>query len=466
MFFRAATLRRLGPAAPITGHFDRASRVRVVLPLFEPKANLYVANWPHIATPGMAASGRRQLSAAAGTEPLVLYGGDGGGEARPSGADAGTAGPKEAQRHKNISIASLRAKHRKGVPISMITAYDYPSAQAADAAGVDMVLVGDSLGMVVLGYDSTTPVSMAEMLHHCKAVARGTSRPFLVGDLPFGSYLTPQEAVQNACRLVKEGGMDGVKLEGGASVAAQAEAIVAAGINVMGHIGLTPQTAASLGGYRVQGKSAAAAQQLLDDALALQSAGCHAVVLECVPDRVAEHCTRLLDVPTIGIGAGPHVSGQVQVLHDAMGLYDKMRPKFSRQYREGGTAMRQALAEYVNDVTNSAFPSAAESFTMADDEHAYFLQSLQPRHRPRVNGAAEVEQLGQEGKVMEEIRELRRSLKMRLEMLESIADDLATTKQPSDATNEASEKTKARANVIKSSSQTVHEGAALSMRQV
>eukprot|EP01052_Picozoa_sp_SAG31_P005589 SAG31_NODE_247_length_19134_cov_12.255050_14_plen_400_part_00 len=369
----------------------------------------------------------------------MLYGEGcaGGGDGAPRDGAAQPHAPKttgsKRQLLRNISVSSLQTKYRKGEPISMITAYDYPSAQAADAAGVDMILVGDSLGMVVLGYESTTPVSMAEMLHHCKAVARGTSRPFRVGDLPFGASLTPQDAVQNACKLVKEGGMDGVKLEGGAKVVPQVEAITAAGINVVGHIGLTPQTAVSLGGYKVQGKSASAAQQLLDDALALQTAGCHAVVLECVPDRVAAHCTRLLDVPTIGIGAGPFVSGQVQVLHDTIGLYDKLQPKFSRRYCDSGSAMRRALAQYVDDVASAAFPSAKETFTMADDEYELFINTLQAHHRLQstttatASGRPESVSLNSnEDMIMDEIRELRRSLKMRLEMLESVVDSLAT----------------------------------------
>ena len=393
--FRSATLGRIGRAAAVTGHFDRSQRIKMILPMFEPNPNLFLANRPYKFLPAAAVNGARPLSTAA--ESIPLYGA-GSPEAGP-----GTGG--EVVKHKNISVTSLRTKQRKGQPISMVTAYDYPSAQAADVAGLDIVLVGDSVGMVVLGYDSTTEVTMDEMLHHCKAVARGTRRPFLVGDLPFGSYLTPADAARNAVRLVKEGNMDCVKLEGGRRMADRVRAITDAGINVMGHIGLTPQTAASLGGYRVQGKSAKAAQELVEDALALQEAGCHAVVLECVPDRVAAHCTEVLDIPTIGIGAGPHTSGQVQVFHDVVGLYDKLQPKFSRQYIQAGDAMAEALRRFTQDVASRDFPNAAESFTMTDEHYNDFQKLQQP-----------------EGQVMlqEEIRELRRSLKMRLEMLEAL----------------------------------------------
>jgi len=256
----------------------------------------------------------------------------------------------------------------------MLTAYDAPSARLADEAGLDILLVGDSVGMVVLGYDSTTPVSMDEMVHHCKAVARGASRPFLVGDLPFGSYLTPEDATKNATTLIKEGGMDCVKLEGGRRLAGAVQAISDAGINVCGHIGLTPQTAASLGGYRVQGKSAAAAEELLADARALEESGACAVVLECVPDRIAAYITASLRIPTIGIGAGPDCSGQVLVLHDVLGMYDKHQPKFSRRYFDGSSAIRSALAQYVSDVSEASFPSVRESFPIADEQYDDFIQ--------------------------------------------------------------------------------------------
>ena len=314
---RSATLRRVGSKAFLTGHFDRSQRLKTVVPFFEnPKASsLCALNKPvrdnsspsqltvrNFSTVNGLDGGTVITSAVVGEKdaPISLYGSSAGDAAREPGTE-----------HKSISVTSLRAKHKKGEAISMITAYDYPSAKAADAAGIDIILVGDSVGMVVLGYDSTTPVTMDEMLHHCKAVARGTNRPFLVGDLPFGSYINPNDAVTNAVRLVKDGSMSAVKLEGGKRMCASVEAIADAGINVMGHIGLTPQTATSLGGYRVQGKSAQAAQSLLEDALALQEAGCHAIVLECVPDRIAAHVTDMLRIPTIGIGAGPHVSGQV-----------------------------------------------------------------------------------------------------------------------------------------------------------
>ncbi|MDQ1300522.1 MAG: 3-methyl-2-oxobutanoate hydroxymethyltransferase, partial [Chloroflexota bacterium] len=236
---------------------------------------------------------------------------------------------------KKTTILTLQEKKACGEPITMVTAYDYPSALAADRAGLDSILVGDSLGMVVLGYDSTVPVTMDEMLHHCKAVRRGAQTAFLIGDLPFMSYQADRaEAVRNAGRLLKEGGMDAVKLEGGRAMASTVSAISDAGITVIGHIGLTPQSTAKLGGYRVQGKTAADAQRLLEDAETLQAAGAAMIVLEMLPDRVAERISQALRIPTIGIGAGAGCDGQVLVLHDLLGLFDRFTPRFARRYAE------------------------------------------------------------------------------------------------------------------------------------
>jgi 3-methyl-2-oxobutanoate hydroxymethyltransferase len=268
---------------------------------------------------------------------------------------------------KKTTILTLQEKKARGEPITMVTAYDYPSALAADRAGLDSILVGDSLGMVVLGYDSTVPVTMDEMLHHCKAVRRGAQAAFLIGDLPFMSYQADRaEAVRNAGRLLKEGGMDAVKLEGGRAMASTVAAISDAGITVIGHIGLTPQSAAKLGGYRVQGKTAADAQRLLEDAEALEAAGAAMIVLEMTPDRVAETISRRLAIPTIGIGAGAGCDGQVLVLHDLLGLFDRFTPRFARRYAELFTEMERALAAYRADVISRQFPAAEHIFPMDD----------------------------------------------------------------------------------------------------
>jgi 3-methyl-2-oxobutanoate hydroxymethyltransferase len=275
---------------------------------------------------------------------------------------------------KKTTILTLQAKKAAGEPITMVTAYDYPSALAADRAGLDSILVGDSLGMVVLGYDSTVPVTMEEMLHHCRAVRRGAQYAFLIGDLPFMSYQADRaEAVRNAGRLIKEGGMDAVKLEGGRAMADTVVAITAAGITVVGHIGLTPQSAASLGGYRVQGRTAADAQRLSADAEALQAAGAALLVLEMVPDRVAEWISRRLRIPTIGIGAGAGCDGQVLVLHDLLGLFDRFTPRFVKQYAQLFAEMEQALAAYRDDVVGRRFPAPEHAFPMDDAEWAALM---------------------------------------------------------------------------------------------
>jgi len=269
---------------------------------------------------------------------------------------------------KKLTIPDIRNR-KNGTPISVITAYDYSWAKMADAAGIDIALVGDSLGMVVLGYPDTVSVTMEEMLHHSKAVVRGTEHALVVTDMPFGSYNSSiPEAINNASRLLKEGRADAVKLEGGAVMAPTVAAIVRAGIPVQGHIGLTPQTAASLGGFKVQGRSAEAARQLIDDARALEEAGCFSIVLEAIPAPLAEHITGAISIPTIGIGAGPGCDGQVLVIHDLVGLYDRFVPKFVKQYAKISEQVIAALTQYKTEVESRAFPDEAHSFTMKSEE--------------------------------------------------------------------------------------------------
>lgn len=278
---------------------------------------------------------------------------------------------------KKVTILDLAAKKRNGEPITMLTAYDYTGALLVDAAGIDSILIGDSLGMVMMGLDSTVPVTVEEMLHHCRAVARGAKYAHLVGDLPFLSYqVSVTEAVRNAGRFLKEGNVDAVKLEGGREMADTVRAIVAAGIPVMGHLGLTPQSVSKLGGYRTQGRTAAAAQRLVMDALALEDAGCYAVVLEAVPAPVAAAVTERLGIPTIGIGAGPNCDGQVLVYHDLLGLYDKIQPKFVKQYANLGPIITAAFASFRDDVAGRQFPAEEHSFAMNSAELEAFLKNL------------------------------------------------------------------------------------------
>eukprot|EP00049_Salpingoeca_infusionum_P006134 m.101712 g.101712 ORF g.101712 m.101712 type:complete len:1044 (-) comp13208_c0_seq4:407-3538(-) len=276
------------------------------------------------------------------------------------------------------TLNDIGAKYNQNVPISMVTAYDYTSARCARAAEVDMVLVGDSLGQVMLGFESTIPVTMDDMLHHCKAVARtmnGTG-PFLVGDLPFGSYPDTSTAIRNATRLVQEGGMEAVKLEGCTmpKVLPQIQAVIDAGIPVVGHIGLTPQTAANMGEFRVQGSSADSATRLLEDALALQDAGCVSVVLEMVPKSIAAEITSMLAIPTIGIGAGQKTSGQVLVFHDIVGAFDKFVPRFSKQYANVGQTMTQAITSFRKEVEEGCFPAPEHSFLVKRETLASFRE--------------------------------------------------------------------------------------------
>jgi len=264
-----------------------------------------------------------------------------------------------------ITASDIRDMKKRGEKIVMMTAYDYPSGRLVEQGGADVILVGDTLGMVVLGYDSTVPVTMDDMVHHTKAVVRGTQRALVVADMPFMSYQTGwQEAMANAARLLKETGCGAVKLEGGVRSAETVAKLVEAGIPVMGHIGLTPQSVNQLGGFKLQGKTPAAAVQLMHDAQALEQAGAFAIVLETIPAPLAEMLTQRVSVPTIGIGAGVHCDGQVQVFHDLLGLFDAFTPKHARRYADAGALIRDAVSRYAADVRAGAFPTARESFKM------------------------------------------------------------------------------------------------------
>jgi 3-methyl-2-oxobutanoate hydroxymethyltransferase len=249
----------------------------------------------------------------------------------------------------------------------MLTAYDYPGARLVAEGGVDLILVGDSLGMVVLGYDSTTPVTMDDMVHHTKAVRRGAPQAFVIADLPFLSYATPEQAIANAGRLMKEAGADSVKLEGGTEVRPVVDALVRAGVPVLGHVGLTPQTASALGGYKLQGKEEADARRIVEGAAELEAGGCWGVVLELVPAPLARLITERLAIPTIGIGAGPHCDGQVLVFHDIVGMFSGFTPTFVKRYTEAGAAIRGAVARYAAEVRDGSFPGEGKSFGMKDE---------------------------------------------------------------------------------------------------
>jgi len=269
----------------------------------------------------------------------------------------------------------------------MLTAYDYPTALIADQAGIDSILVGDSLGMVVLGYPNTLSVTMEDMLHHCKAVARGSTYALLVGDMPFMSYQTsPQDALRNAGRFLQEAGMDAVKLEGGHERLEAVQAIVAAGIPVMGHLGLTPQSVHQLGGFRPQGRDATAAHRLLEDALLLQEAGCFSIVLESVPARLAALISQRLEIPTIGIGAGAGCDGQVLVSHDVLGLFDRFTPKFVKKYADLHGEITRAFTMYKAEVESRAFPAGEHTVEMPDEEWEALLSRIE-----------ESKQIGQKG---------------------------------------------------------------------
>lgn len=283
----------------------------------------------------------------------------------------------ETPQRRKVDIPSLSRKKKSGEPITMLTAYDYPTALAADRAGVDVILVGDSLGMVVLGYENTLSVTMEEMLHHCRAVRRGARYAFLVGDMPFLSYqVSIPEAVRNAGLFLQQAGMDAVKLEGGRERVDTIRAIVAAGIPVMGHLGLTPQSVNLLGGFRLQGKTAPAARRIYEDAILLQEAGCFSLVLESIPAQLAAFISERLEIPTIGIGAGAGCDGQVLVAHDVLGLFDRFTPRFSKRYRNLFTEIEHAFMEYIQDVQTRQFPAEANIVNMPEEEWTAFLEEF------------------------------------------------------------------------------------------
>jgi 3-methyl-2-oxobutanoate hydroxymethyltransferase len=278
--------------------------------------------------------------------------------------------PSSSPKGAKVSVQTLQTKKVHGEPITFLTAYDYPTAVALDRSGIDGILVGDSLGMVVLGYENTLSVTMQEMLHHCRAVARGASRAHLVGDMPFMSYqISVTEALRHAGTFLQKGGMDAVKLEGGRDRVPVIKAIASAGIPVMGHLGLTPQSVHQFGGWKVQAKSAGAARRLIEDALIIEDAGCYALVIESVPAEVAQLVTRRLAIPVIGIGAGIGCDGQVLVTHDLLGLFDRFTPGFVKKYADLFSEMERAFQEYITDVKEHRFPASEHANTM--DPQAY-----------------------------------------------------------------------------------------------
>ncbi|MFN2468771.1 MAG: 3-methyl-2-oxobutanoate hydroxymethyltransferase [Gaiellaceae bacterium] len=275
-----------------------------------------------------------------------------------------------------LPLTELGELKRRGQKIVMVTAYDAPGGRLADAAGIDVILVGDSAAMVVLGHDSTVPATMEELLILTRAVTRGAKRPLVVADMPFGSFQVSDEtAVENAVRFVKEAGADAVKVEGAGATLPRVRALVGAGVPVMGHVGLTPQSATMLGGFKAQGRTADAARALEEDATSLEAAGCFAVVLEAVPAAVAARITAALHVPTIGIGAGAGCDGQVLVYHDLLGLYEGRAPRFVKRYADLGTEIRRALETYAAEVRSGAFPEERHTYAMPEEELALLARS-------------------------------------------------------------------------------------------
>ena len=266
------------------------------------------------------------------------------------------------------TLAEIRAMKAQGKKISMLTAYDASIARMLSSCDVDVLLVGDSLGMVMLGYDSTVPVTMDEMLHHSKAVRRGAPEAFILGDMPFGAYHTGKsDAIANGVRFLKEGGCDGVKLEGGVEMCGVVRAMVDVGVPVMGHIGLTPQTASQLGGYKVQGKGLDDARKLLVEAKALEEAGAFGLLIECIPDKLAQVITETIRIPTVGIGAGVHCDGQVLVTHDLLGMFDKFTPKFVKKYADLSPGIKQGVQQFASEVKEGSYPAIEHSFTSEVD---------------------------------------------------------------------------------------------------
>ncbi len=269
---------------------------------------------------------------------------------------------------EKITLHDIHAMKARSKPITMLTAYDYPCALLLDRSGIDMILVGDSVGMVVHGFENTLPVTMDMMIMHCQAVRRGVQRAYLVGDMPYMSYqVSQEEAKRNAARLLADGGVDAVKLEGGAPIAETIRTLVSLGIAVQGHLGLTPQSVSAFGGYKVQGKTVDAARRLIADAHLLEEAGAFSIVLEAVPARLASHITQSINIPTIGIGAGAGCDGQVLVMHDILGLYDRFTPTFAKNYVNLAETMQTAFQNYRNDVERRAFPAEEHEFTLPDE---------------------------------------------------------------------------------------------------
>jgi len=292
-----------------------------------------------------------------------------------------------------LSLTELAQLKGRGQKIVMVTAYDAPSGALADAAGVDLVLVGDSAAMVVLGHDSTVPATVDEMLVLTRAATRGARRPLVIADLPFGSFqVSDEKALENGIRFVKEAGADAVKLEGGGPTVSRAAALVAAGVPVMGHIGLTPQSATMLGGFKAQGRTAEQARRLVQDARELEAAGCFSLVLEAVPAPVAEAVTEQLSIPTIGIGAGAGCDGQVLVWHDLLGLYEGRPPRFVKQYADLHTQIKQALERYVDDVRSGAFPEERHTYAMPEDELEAFRALVDSAISSFASGGSEAKQ--------------------------------------------------------------------------
>ncbi|MBU6423113.1 MAG: 3-methyl-2-oxobutanoate hydroxymethyltransferase [Chloroflexi bacterium] len=301
-------------------------------------------------------------------------------EQQPAGAYGG--GP--AIPAKKVTVPEIVQMKRDGRKIAMMTAYDVAFARLVDQAGMDIILVGDSLGMVMLGYPTTVPVTMDDMVRHAAAVSRGAKRALLVGDMPFGSYQAGRDdAVRNASRFLKEAGMDAVKLEGGKEAAETVRALVESGIAVMGHVGLTPQRVAQFGGFKVQAKSADAARALIDDCVALERAGCFSIVIESVPAAVAVLATERVRIPTIGIGGGVGCDGQVLVLHDALGLFGEFKPKFAKRYADLGPIVVEALERYGREVRDGVFPDDEHSFSMKEGERAELERALSEPRRPK-----------------------------------------------------------------------------------
>jgi 3-methyl-2-oxobutanoate hydroxymethyltransferase len=292
--------------------------------------------------------------------------------------------------HGKLPLTELLELKRRGQRLAMVTAYDFPSGRIVDEAGVELVLVGDSAGMVVLGNESTVPVTMEELLMLTRAVTRGAKRPLVIADMPFGSFQVSDDvAVENAVRFVKEAGADAVKLEGAGPTLSRVQAIVGAGVPVMGHVGLTPQSATMLGGFKAQGRTAEKAERLYEDARALEAAGCFAIVLEAVPAPVAAAVTETLTVPTIGIGAGAECDGQVLVWHDLLGLYEGKAPRFVKRYADLATEAKRALEAYVEDVREGRFPEEQHTYAIPDEELEAFeawlalQQQAQAEHQQR-----------------------------------------------------------------------------------